>query len=299
MAPGELLTDEQCGMATAPEAIETSPFPETLPVYDTASAPPAWRTELAGLWQYRDLIVQLVVRDIRVRYKRSVLGVGWTVLNPLLMMVVLTLAFSQLFHVDSPNYPVFLLSATLAWAFFAQSSTIAVHQLLSSGPLIQRIYVPRTVFAVSATLVGLVNLLMSLVPLLLLMLVTHAPIGLALAWLPASIVILAAFTLGISLILSMLAIRFHDVVDLYQVILTAWFFLTPIIYPASIVPGEQAWRLMLNPMVPLLTLFRDPIYEGRSPDGLTVLLSVSVAAVTLTIGWLLFTARSDELAYRL
>jgi ABC-type polysaccharide/polyol phosphate export permease len=282
-------------MATAPEAIEASAFAETLPVYDTASAQPAWRSELAGLWQYRDLIVQLVARDIRVRYKRSVLGVGWTMLNPLLMMVVLTLAFSRVFHVDSPNYPVFLLSATLAWGFFSQTSTAAVHQLLSSGPLIRRIYVPRTVFAVSATLVGLVNLLMSLVPLLLLMLVTQAPIGPALAWLPASILILAAFTLGVS----MLAIRFHDVVDLYQVILSAWFFLTPIIYPASIIPGEQAWRLMLNPIVHLLALFRNPIYEARSPDGLTVLLSVCVAAATLVIGWLLFTARSDELAYRL
>lgn len=271
---------------------------DTLPLYDSASTiPPAWR-EAVGVYQYRDLIAQLVARDLKVRYKRSVLGVAWTMLNPLLMMVVLTLAFSHIFHIESPNYPVFLLSATLAWGFFSQTTTVAVHQLLGGGSLITRIYVPRTVFAISAALVGLVNLVIALLPLGALMLVTQAPVSLALAWLPVSIIILATFTLGVSLILSTLAIRFHDVVDIYQIVLSAWFFLTPIVYPESLVPPEQTWRIAANPMVYLLTLFRDPIYHHRSPDLSTLVLAAGGSVGVLIVGWLIFTASSDELAYR-
>jgi len=273
--------------------------PGHLPIYDSSTARPSWWSETADLWRYRDLLVQLVTRDIKVRYKRSVLGVAWTMLNPLLMMVVFTLAFSQIFQVDSPNYPVFLLSATLAWGFFSQTSTVGLHQLLGSGPLVTRIYVPRTVFAVSAMLVGLVNFVISLVPLTALMLVTGAPLTPALAVLPISIVALAAFTLGVTLILSTFAIRFHDTVDLYQVALSAWFFLTPIVYPPTLISQQRAWQTALNPMSYYVALFRDPIYAGRVPDPATLLIAIAIAATTLIAGWVGFTTRAHELAYRL
>jgi len=116
---------------------------------------------------------------------------------------------------------------------------------------------------------------------------------------PFSIAALAAFTLGVSLILSTLAIRFHDVVDLYQVVLSAWFFLTPVVYPASLISEHRAWQIAFNPMSYFIVLFRDPIYEGRFPDPETLLIAGTVSLTTLIVGWVMFTTRAHELAYRL
>jgi ABC-type polysaccharide/polyol phosphate export permease len=275
------------------------PSDPELPIYDTAQVGPPWWTEAIELWRYRDLIAQLATRDIKVRYKRSVLGIAWTLLNPFLMMVVYTVAFRHLFGINSPGYPVFLLSGTLAWGYFSQTTVVAMYQLLGGGSLLTRIYVPRTVFAASATIAGLVNLLLSLVPLAIVMVASDVPLTVALVWLPLAILLLAIFTLGVALIVSSLAIRFHDVADIYQVLLQAWFFWTPIIYPPSLIPGDQTWRLMSNPMAHLITLFRVPIFEGQPPDAATVIGASGLALLTLIVGWLLFTSRADELAYRL
>jgi ABC-type polysaccharide/polyol phosphate export permease len=171
--------------------------------------------------------------------------------------------------------------------------------LLGSGSFMTRIYIPRTVFAVSALFVGLVNLVLTLIPLLIVMIVTGAPITPALAWLPLSILLLSIFTLGLSLLLSILAVQFYDVIEVYQVLLTAWFFWTPLVYPLSSVPGDQSWRMTANPMFHLIALFRAPIYEGHSPNLETLAVSVAIAVGTLVLGWGIYTSRSDELAYRL
>src|SRR5919204_3951392 len=127
-------------------------------VYDSSRLPAAFLRELYELIRYRDLVVQLVSRDIRTRYKRSVLGIGWTLLNPLLMMAVLTLVFSEIFRANISHYAVYLLSAQLVWNFFAQSTTQAMGHLTWGGVLLTKIYLPRTVFAVSQIGTGLVNL---------------------------------------------------------------------------------------------------------------------------------------------
>lgn len=280
-------------------SLDRPPLDPDLPIYDSARAGPVWWTEAVELWRYRDLMTQLAVRDIKVRYKRSVLGVAWTLLNPLLMMVVYTLAFRHIFLVDSPAYPVFLLSGITAWGFFSQTTVVGMHQLVGGGSLLTRIYLPRTVFAVATTIGGLVNLLLALIPLVVVMLVTDVPVTIALAWLPLSIAILAMFTLGVTLIISSLVIRFHDIIEIYQALIMAWFFLTPVIYPPDKIPGDQAWRLMTNPMAHMITLFRTPIFEGRAPDSVTLITGSLFALVTFAVGWLLFTSRADEIAYRL
>src|SRR5713101_5117542 len=127
-------------------------------VYDSSRLPRPFLRELYDLVRYRDLVVQLVSRDIRTRYKRSVLGVGWTLLNPLLMMAVLTLVFSQIFRANIQHYAVYLLSAQLIWIFFAQSTTQAMNSLTWGGALVTKIYLPRSVFAISQVGLGLVNL---------------------------------------------------------------------------------------------------------------------------------------------
>jgi len=268
-------------------------------VYDSARRPPPYWEELTALWAYRDLVRQLVSRDIKVRYKRSVLGVAWTMLNPLLMMLVLTLVFSYLFRWDLPRYPVYLLSGIILWNFFAQTTTLAAQYLVWGGSLLTRIYVPRTVFAVSALGTGLVNLLLALIPLGLIMIVTGAPFYPTLVLLPLAILLAAAFTLGVSLLLSSIAVLLPDIIDMYQVILTAWYFLTPIFYPEKIFPAEYGLWLKLNPMRHFVAAFRGPIYFGTFLSAEGLLATAALAVGTLALGWLTFTARADKIIYRL
>jgi len=215
------------------------------------------------------------------------------------MMVVLTLVFSHLFRWDLPHYPVYLLSGTLLWNFFAQTTTLAAQQLVWGGALLSRIYVPRTVFAVSALGTGLVNLTLALIPLGLIMLVTGVSFHPALIFLPLSIFLAAAFTLGISLLLSSVAPLFPDIVEMYQVILTAWYFLTPIFYPVKILPPQYRFWLKLNPMHHLIAAFRGPIYEGVFLSGEGLLGTMVLALGTLSLGWFIFTKRADSIIYRL
>jgi len=267
-------------------------------IYDSARRPAPMLEELGAVFKYRDLVGQLVSRNIKARYKRSVLGVVWTMLNPLMMMVVLTLVFSGLFRLTLPNYSVYILAGLLLWNFFAQSTIAATSEVVWGASLLKRIYVPRTIFVVSAVCTGLVNLVVALVPLTLIMLVLRAPLGPALLSLPLPIALTAMFALGMGLLVSMLAVYFADVVEIYQIILTAWLYLTPIIYPQEIIPASYRWLFHLNPMYHLVELFRAPIYENRLAPIETVVAGSLVAVAVLVAGWWFFTKNADELTYR-
>ena len=239
-------------------------------VYDSTRRGSVIFEELREILNYRHLIWQLVRRDILTRYKRSVLGVAWTMLNPLGMMLVWTIAFSQFFKSTSlPAYPAFVLNGLLAWTFFSQATTAAMVNLVWGGGLLNRIYIPRVSFALAALGTGLVNLLLSLVPMAVVMLFTGMPISWTVVFVPISILILGAFALGVGLLISTWAVYFPDIAEMYQIVLSAWMFLTPIMYPEDILP--QAYRFyltMLNPMYHLVKIFRKPIYDGIShPAG--------------------------------
>lgn len=269
-----------------------------VPVYDSARLPPPMVDELIQAARYRDLIRQLVRRDIVTRYKRSVLGVAWTMLNPLGMMVVLLLAFSTVFG-SRQSYAVYLLTGLIAWNFFAQTTTSAMTQLTWGGALLNRIYLPRAAFALSAVGTGLVNQLFALVPLALVMAVTRTPLHPTIALLPVAIVLLASFTLGVGLLVSTLAVYFPDVAEMYQIALVAWMYLTPIIYPESIVPQTYRWWMFnLNPMYHLVKLFRMALLYGTWPSATQLASAVTIALAVLLAGWTLFTAKADEFAYR-
>jgi ABC-2 type transport system permease protein len=265
--------------------------------YDSAKRKSSALEELQDLIRYRDLVFQLVRRDIVARYKRSVLGIAWTMLQPLGMMVVLTLVFSQLFG-RVEGYPAYLLSGLIAWTFFAQTTTATIHQSVWGGALMQRIYIPHTAFSVSAIGTGVVNLFLALVPLLLIMLIIQRPITWAVLFLPIPIILLTAFSLGVGLLLSSIAIRFPDVSEMYQILIQAWMYLTPIMYPSDILP--DAYRTLLlyfNPMYYLILMFRVPIYDGVLPSLPLSLIGTGIALVTLLVGWIYFSRQADRLAY--
>ncbi len=268
-------------------------------VYDTATLRDPAIDELFELWRYRDLLQLLVVNRIKTRYKRSVLGVVWTLLNPLLNTLVLTIAFSQIFRFNVPNYAIYILSGLLFWNFFAQSTMDAMDTLVWGSSLLKRIYIPRTIFAVAVVGNGLVNYFLALIPLAVVMLILRHPFTLNLLAIPLAILILGMFTLGMGLLLSTLAVFFVDLVYIFNVLLSVWFYLTPIIYPLSILPQRFLPFFRLNPLVHLLQIFRALIYEGNMPSAALWGLGLALALVTLLAGWIIFTRKVDEFAYRI
>ncbi|HBG59203.1 MAG TPA: ABC transporter permease [Anaerolineaceae bacterium] len=269
----------------------------TKPVYDSAANASPALTEIQELKHYRYLLKQLVRRDIVARYKRSVLGVAWTMLNPLGTMLIMTFVFSNLFK-SVQSYPVYILSGLIAWNFFAQGTNAAMSGLVWGGSLMQRIYLPRTIFGVSAIGTALVNLLLSVVPLLVVMLITQTTIHLTFLFLPISILLLTGFALGFGLLLSALAIFFPDVAEMYQILLMAWMYLTPVIYPEEIIPAQFMTIYRINPMYWMLKMFRLPVYEGVIPTFQDLWPALAWSVGMLIVGWLFFTSRSDEYAYR-
>lgn len=266
-------------------------------VYDSAKRGPIELEELRAVFQYRDLVVQLIRRDIISRYKRSVLGVAWTMIQPLGMMVILSLVFSTLFS-SVKGYPTYILSGLIAWTFFSQTTNAIIVHTVWGGELFRRIYLPRTSFAVSSVGTGLVNVILSIAPLVFLMLIIGPPLRWSALFIPISILLLAAFTLGMGLIISTLAVFFPDVSEMYQIILLAWMYLTPIIYPEEIIPQAYSyWLFNLNPMYHLVKIFRTPLYGGLLPDWKTLSVSVIVSLSTLIVGWVIYSRKADEFAY--
>ncbi len=275
------------------------PVDEAVETYDSARRAPRAVEELVEVVRYRDLVRQLVRRDLLARYKRSVLGMAWTMLNPLGMMVVLTVAFSQLFHATRA-YPVYVLIGLIAWNFFAQTTTVAMRSVAWGGVLMHRINLPRTVFAISAVGTGLVNLVLSLVPLAAVMLVTGTPLTPTALLMPVAIALLALFTLGIGLLLSTVAVYFPDVAEMYQIVLLGWMYLTPVIYPEQIIPaGYRWWLLNVNPMYHLVQFFRLSLYDGHWPSPIHLAVMAAAAVGVLIVGWVVFTQKADEFAYRI
>ena len=267
--------------------------------FDSAQRPSPVLEEVLALIKYRELIRQFVSRSIKTRYKRSVLGILWTLLNPLLTMVVLTIIFSQVFRFTLENYPIYVLCGLVVWNFFSNVTTEAMSDMLLSGNLLGRIYMPKSVFAVSAVGTGLVNLLLSLIPVFIIALVLGVQITPAIIVMPLAIIILAVFSLGLGLTLSTTAVFFGDMEPVYNVVLTIWFYSTPIIYPVEAIPEQFQWLIRLNPLYYLLTIFRDPLFKGTVPELSFWLISCSLALVALIIGVYVFTSRSNEYAYRI
>lgn len=267
------------------------------PIYDTAARPPSFVEEFQALRRYRDLILQLIIRTIKTRYKRSWLGIAWTMMVPLMTMGVLTLVFSQVFGFSGRQYALYVLSGLLLWNFFAQSTTASMSELLWSGGLIGRIFVPKAVFAVAAVGAGLVNLCLALLAYLIIAVLLSSQIHWTIILIPLPITMTALFTLGVGLAVSTGAVYFQDVMPTYEVLLTAWMYLTPIIYPVSLLPEAVQTILKFNPMYYLVISFRSLLLDGQIPEPMALLVGSLISIVVFLLGWFIFTRRAREYAY--
>ena len=252
---------------------------------------------LLDRWQDGYLLQSLVAREIKVRYRRSALGVAWTLLNPILMMAIFTVVFSTLFARSLDNFPVYFLSAHMSFHFFSQTTTIAMTSMIRGAPLYKRIAVPKHIFVLAVVVSDVVNFLLSLIPLALLMMVLRHPVTPALFFLPVSLLILVAVTTGVSFIVATITVFFDDLTQFYQVILQAIMYLSALFYPISIVP--PGWRILIdaNPMYHVVQLVRYPIYYGELPPLASLVYGTVAAALALGVGLWLFTRNSDRFVY--
>jgi ABC-type polysaccharide/polyol phosphate export permease len=268
------------------------------PTYDSASLRVPFIHELTELGRYRFLLWNLILRDLRVRYKRSVLGFVWAMVNPLLTMAVLLVVFTQLFRFDIEHYPIYILAGLLLWNLFARGTSIALRSVIDNAGIRSKIYVPASVFVAAAIGSALVNLLFALAPLLALTVLTGVRPNLAWFYLPVPILQTTLLTFGIGVLIAALAVFFADMTDIYEVLLGAYFYLTPIIYPVSILPDSLLKLEQYNLLFAFIDGFRSPLLLGRIPELGGVLLTTFAALAVTIAGWTLFTRLLDQFAYR-
>jgi lipopolysaccharide transport system permease protein len=249
---------------------------------------------LRELWTYRELIVNLTQRDLRLKYKRSSLGVAWSLLNPLLMMAIYTAVFSVFLRaVKSPHYWALVLGGLLAWLFFANAIGGATTSFAHGGNLISKVYFPIEALPIAGVLANFVNFVISMAVLLIVLLVARLPLGPSLVLLPVILLAQLTFTLGLGLVIASLTVYFRDLEHLIGLGLTALFYLSPVLYPldpAALPHGADRFLpyLSLNPLSWFLESYHAILYYGRWPDPTRFTLMLASAMVAVGGGYLLF-----------
>jgi ABC-2 type transport system permease protein len=265
------------------------------PVYDSSRRPPLLLTELSNLWSYRRLIQLLVTRDVLVRYKRSLLGVWWTLLNPLLTMTVMWLVFSRIFRfaigTAGVPYVIYLLAGVIVLIFFQQGVETVASSIVVNTGILSKVYVPAELFSFSAGFAAAINLTLSVIPLLIFQLALGVGIPWTVVLVPLPVLSLLCLVVGLGLLVASIAVRFHDMLDFNRVILVLVGYLTPTFYPIGIVPHALRRVIELNPVYHDLNLFRNLIYGGSLSSWQTWVAAWGSGLVTLAVGLWVF-ARS-------
>ncbi len=258
------------------------------------------RTELAELWRYRDLLTTLAMRDVKVRYKQTLLGVAWVVVQPLAMMAVFTAFVGWWMGMSEKTgdvpYPIFVFAGLLPWTFFSTAVQAATTSLVANGAMLRKIYFPRLIVPLASMGAPLVDFLVSLAVLLIVALLWRPSVMIAGLWaLPLSVLGLALATAGVGVTLASLTVRYRDFRHVCGFLLQVWFYLTPVVYPVSIVPTAVRWLLQLNPMSGPIDAMRAAV-TGVPISVSGLLISASVSTVLLIAGVKNFARSQRDLA---
>lgn len=246
------------------------------------------------LKKYQPLLYQLVRRDFLAKYKRSVLGILWSILNPLLTMIVMTIVFSTLFRFDVENYPVYLLSGQIVFSMFSEITNTCMGSVLGAASLMKKVSVPKYIFPLSKAISSLVNFTFSFLALLTVMIATGAPVHPQMLYSFIAVVYVFVFSTGIGLILSAAVVFFRDITYLYGILLTAVTYFTPIFYPISIIPDHFRWIISLNPLYHLVECFRTCAIYGGIPTLWQNLICAVLAILSLGAGLTVFYRKQDR-----
>jgi len=244
---------------------------------------------LSEQWEYRELLYQMTLRDLMVRYKQSIMGFGWAIFVPLVNTVVFTVIFTQVAKIETGGpYAIFAYTGLLFWNFFASSLRFAVNSLASNATLVTKVYFPREIFPFSAILVCFADMVVGASILVGMMIWYRVPVGASLLFVPVLLLIQIAFTAGIALLVAMANLFLRDVKYLFEMVLTVWMFATSVVYPLDRIQGTMGAILRLNPMSPIIDGYRATILRGEVPALGPLALAGSLALVTLAMGWVVF-----------
>ncbi len=244
--------------------------------------------QLQALYRYRSLIWSLVVRELKARYRGSMLGFFWSFLNPLLLISVYTVVFSVYLRFNMENYVVHLMSGLLPWIWFSSSLLEASGSILAGGSLIKKILFPAEVLPLVVVISNAINFLLSLPILLVFVFFFDIPIGLSILSLPLVMLIQFVFMAGLAFMLSALCVRYRDIQHLLGNFLTLWFFATPIIYPLKQIPEKFQFTVRLNPVAPLIFAYQDIFYYNRLPSASQLSVVAVMALIVYTMGSMVF-----------
>lgn len=253
--------------------------------------------KIKELYSYRELLFNLVKKELKVKYRNSVLGFFWSLLSPLLMMLVFTFIFSHIFRFDIKNFPVFLLVGILPWNFHVLSLSSSVSAVLANGNLVKKVYFPREILPISIVLANFVNFLLEFLVLFGFLIVFRFPFYIYFYLLILIILIQLIFSLGLAFIFSCLNVYFRDIQHFVSILLLVWFYASPIIYPADkVIPAKYQLIYNLNPLASLITLYRQVLYYVQFPSLKMLIYALAGSIALFVFGYLLFNRYAPEFA---
>ncbi|MCD8220948.1 MAG: ABC transporter permease [Clostridiales bacterium] len=254
---------------------------------------------LQGFYQYRFLMEQLVAKDIKLKYRRSVLGYLWSILNPLMIMTIMVIVFSNMFRSDIANFPVYLIIGQTLFNFMSESTTQAIVSITGNAALLKKTYVPKYVFTVSKVTSSFVNTLFAMGALIIVFIVCRVTPNVYYILIPFILLQEYVFCLGLGLLLAQGSVFFRDIQHIYAAFITAWMYLTPLFYPITLLPEKLRYLVTrLNPMYFYIAEFRQVVLECRVPDMCLMAAGTAVAGGILVIGtWAFLRTQNKFILY--
>ncbi len=249
---------------------------------------------LLNFSKYRFLLIELVKRDIKVKYRSSILGILWSFMNPLLMMVVMTIIFQNLFGRSITNFPVYYLSGMLIFSLFSQGSSGAMTSITGNAAMLNKVYIPKYMYSLSRVLSSLVTFAFSIIILVLIMLATGAPFSIYILYSFIPVILVVMITVGAGLLLATINVFFRDVQHLYKVFTTLLMYASALFYPVSIVPEQFQVFFTYNPLFAIITLFRDSFYSGTPYDLFNIVYASIFSVFFLILGMTMFYKYQDK-----
>lgn len=244
--------------------------------------------------KYKYLLKNLIMKDIKLKYRRSILGILWSVLNPLLMMIVISAVFSNIFKFSVANFPIYYLTGSTLFNMLSETTNSAMMSILGASSLIKKVYIPKYIFPLEKCLFGFINFLFSMIAVAIMYVILGYPVYWTALLFPVPVFYTLVFAIGISMILSALSVFFRDIIHLYSVLLTAWTYFTPIVYPQEILSDKIKAIMSLNPMFHYVQYFRDVLMYNTVPGFEENLICAAIALGTLIVGLLFFKIKQDK-----
>lgn len=244
--------------------------------------------------KFKPLLYELVARDVKIKYRKSVLGILWTILNPLLMMIILSFVFSNLFRFNIENYPLYILCGQTVFNFYSEATSGSMSSILGNGSLIKKVYIPKYLFVLSRICSSIINFLSSFCALIIVMLALRIELHFTMFLVFIPVFFLILISLGVGLILAAMTVKFRDIVHLYGVFLTALVYLMPVIYSMSLLPHKVYLIVMANPLTNILIMFRDVVLYNTLPSAASLLVALIESVGFMALGLWVFFKQQDS-----